>query len=60
MDIIQFPKQEVGKVEQVSAGEWGEIYKEYGSGSMNKTPKTDIKGGSKENIFKESRMVLKQ
>ena len=36
------------------SGEWGDIYKEYGSGSMNKTPKTDIKGGSKKISLKKA------
>jgi hypothetical protein len=36
------------------SSEWGEIFKEYGSGSMNKTPKTDIKGGSKKISLKKA------
>ena len=36
------------------SSEWGEIFKEYGSGSMNKTPKTDLKGGSKKISLKKA------
>jgi len=36
------------------SGEWGDIFKEYGSGTMNKTPKTDIKGGSKKISLKKA------
>ena len=36
------------------SSEWGDIFKEYGSGTMNKTPKTDIKGGSKKISLKKA------
>ena len=36
------------------SSEWGEIFKEYGSGSMNKTPKTDIKGEAKKISLKKA------
>jgi hypothetical protein len=36
------------------SSEWSDIFKEFGTGTMNKTPKTDLKGGSKKISLKKA------
>jgi len=57
-----FKKQGFHPISQTGSGtggapvssEWSEIFKEFGSGTMNKTPKTDLKGGSKKISLKKA------
>lgn len=36
------------------SSEWSDIFKEFGTGTMNKTPKTDLMGGSKKISLKKA------